>query len=140
VGKLWFGRMFYVFDLFSGASLSMHDSWFRIWCNGISSKYIKGSIFFFFLNVFLGIMNEGTITAVVNTVMLKGKMNFFCNEKKIPHTITNIPHDGVYLGVCCYIPVYVFIFSFVVINVPLSLKLSQFENSLSHQHIWALIL
>jgi hypothetical protein len=29
-----------------------------------------------------------------------GKMNFFRDGKKIPHTITNIPREGVYFGVC----------------------------------------
>lgn len=28
------------------------------------------------------------------------KMNFAREGKKIPHTITNIPMEGVYLGVC----------------------------------------
>jgi hypothetical protein len=29
-----------------------------------------------------------------------GKVNFFREKKKIPHTITNIPLEGVYMGVC----------------------------------------
>jgi hypothetical protein len=29
-----------------------------------------------------------------------GKMNFIREGKKIPHTITDIPSEGVYFGVC----------------------------------------
>jgi hypothetical protein len=29
-----------------------------------------------------------------------GKMNLIREGKKIPHTITNIPVEGVYMGVC----------------------------------------
>jgi hypothetical protein len=29
-----------------------------------------------------------------------GKMNFICEGKKILHTVTHIPSEGVYFGVC----------------------------------------
>jgi hypothetical protein len=29
-----------------------------------------------------------------------GKMNFEIEGRKVPYTIVNIPHSGVYLGVC----------------------------------------
>jgi hypothetical protein len=48
---------------------------------------------------------EKVITAVVNNKNMKKKkqqrkINIIKNQKRIPHTIVNIPKDGVYLGVC----------------------------------------
>jgi hypothetical protein len=43
----------------------------------------------------------------------EGKMNFVREGKKIPHTITNIPVEGVYMGVCEII-YYLFIYLFIL--------------------------
>jgi hypothetical protein len=40
-------------------------------------------------------------------------MNFLRDGTKIPHTIINIPSDGVYLGVCIYIVMYPFFCIFI---------------------------
>jgi hypothetical protein len=59
---------------------------------------------------YLGGFKDGNkVTAIVNNKvgMKGGRMNFILNGIKIPHTIINIPSDGVYLGVCIYIYVYI---------------------------------
>jgi hypothetical protein len=61
--------------------------------------------FILFNNKIGGIKEEEEITAVVNNKNMKkkeqqGKMNIIKNQKRVPHTIVNIPKDGVYFGVC----------------------------------------
>jgi hypothetical protein len=53
--------------------------------------------------------------AVVNNKkgMKGGRMNFILNGNKIPHTIINIPSDGVYLGVYINMYMYYFIYLFI---------------------------
>jgi hypothetical protein len=50
---------------------------------------------------------EDEITAIVNNKSVdnnkekerQGKMNIIRNQKRVPHTIVNIPKDGVHIGV-----------------------------------------
>jgi hypothetical protein len=45
------------------------------------------------------IRNTEEIQVTKKNCRSEGKMNFAREGKKIPHTITNIPAEGVYLGV-----------------------------------------
>jgi hypothetical protein len=54
-----------------------------------------------------GVKNGEEIKTIINQKKNKkesssggGKLNFIRERKKIPHTITNIPSEGVYFGVC----------------------------------------
>jgi hypothetical protein len=48
--------------------------------------------------------------AIVNNKekMKGGRMNFVRDGIKMPHTVINIPSDGVYLGVYIYVYIYHF--------------------------------
>jgi hypothetical protein len=71
--------------------------------------------FILFNNKIGGIIKEEEITAIVNNKNVdnnkkkeqQGKMNIIRNQKRVPHTIVNIPKDGVHLGVCI---IFIFIF------------------------------
>jgi hypothetical protein len=64
------------------------------------------SIYFISFNNKIGGIKEGKeeeITAVVNNKNVDnkgGKMNIIRNQKRVPHTIVNIPKDDVHFGVC----------------------------------------
>jgi hypothetical protein len=71
--------------------------------------------FILFNNEIGGIKEEGEeITAVVNNKNINnkgGKMNIIRNQKRVPHTIVNIPtKDGVHFGVCIMFLSYYFYF------------------------------
>jgi hypothetical protein len=79
-------------------------------------------ICFIFFNIKIGgILNVVVITAVINNKNVnnnekekekQGKMNIIRNQKRVPHTIMNIPitKDGVHFGVCIIFFFYIFIF------------------------------
>jgi hypothetical protein len=85
--------------LFSlGSSLYLHPLLSCIHCNGSCSRSLAEGVFC----SFVGIENGSKVTAIVNSkVGINGsRMNFIREGRKIPHTIMNVPSDGVYLGVC----------------------------------------
>jgi hypothetical protein len=69
-------------------------------------------LYFFFLPLFIlllihfkgGIKDVEVIKTIINQKKKEsssgGKINFIREGKKIPHTITHIPSEGVYFGVC----------------------------------------
>jgi hypothetical protein len=58
-----------------------------------------------------GVKDGDKITAIVNNKegINGGRMNFLRDGIKIPHTVINIPSDGVYLGVCIIFFFFLFI-------------------------------
>jgi hypothetical protein len=79
-------------------------------------------ICFILFNNKIGGIEEGKeeeITAFVNNKNVnnkgqKGKMNILRNQKRVPHTIVNIPtKDGVHFGVCIIFLSYYFYFLYL---------------------------
>jgi hypothetical protein len=59
------------------------------------------------------------VAAIVNNKegMKGGRNNFILDGIKIPHTIINVPSDGVYLGVYIYIYIHIAFLLFVRIII-----------------------
>jgi hypothetical protein len=96
---------FWQFVYLIGAGIEMGRFSSTIICNGTWSNEFgiglsilnKKSIFFF--KIKKGINNGTEITAVVSVSEKERKMYFLKDGDIVPHTIVNLPSDGVYLGV-----------------------------------------
>lgn len=81
-----------------GACVFLCSSWSQIRCSGKGTLVFKEG----------GIKDGDAVGAVINQMNNKnslsgGKVNFIFRGKKIPHTITNIPLEGVYFGFSSFV-------------------------------------
>jgi hypothetical protein len=68
-------------------------------------------LFFFLGNNLYGVPSDDVVTGVLDMRSKKHNLHFFVGGDLLPHTIVNIPHEKIHMGVFVFIISFIF-FSF----------------------------